>query len=217
MCTLPLGFSAGRSADPSPVAGPQFPVARWLGVLWLAVFVPSYAVINGPLSFLFLCDISVFLVVVGLWRGNALLLSSQAVGCLVVCVLWDVDLASRLLTGGHLIGGTEYMWDAQKPLFTRLLSCFHAALPLVTLFALRRTGYDSRGRWLQSGIAVVAVAAGRLFGPETNLNFAFRDPVFKHAWSPAALHVAVVAGALVLVAYPLTDALLSRLFQRRTD
>src|SRR5262245_51081282 len=98
----------------TPSDRPLFPVARWLAVLWLAVFVPSYAVTNGPLSFLFLCDISVFLVVWGLWRGSALLISSQAVGCLLVCVLWDVDLVSRLLTGRHLIGGTEYMWDAHK-------------------------------------------------------------------------------------------------------
>jgi hypothetical protein len=217
MCTLPVGLADVRCTAHSPEARPLFPVARWLGLLWLAVFVPSYAIANGPLSFLFLCDISVFLVVLGLWRGSALLLSSQAVGCLLVCVLWDVDLVSRLLTGRHLIGGTEYMWDAHKPLFARLLSGFHAALPIVTLFALRRTGYDPRGRWLQSAIAVAAVTAGRLVGEQANVNFAFRDPIFKHAWSPAALHVAVVAGALVLVAYPLTHALLSRVFPRRAD
>ena len=213
MCTLSLGLSDGRSqATELPGPRPMFPVARWLGVLWLAVFVPSYSIVNGPQSFLFLCDISVFLVVWGLWRGSALLLSSQAVGCLLVCMLWDVDLVARLLTGGHLIGGTEYMWDAHKPLFTRLLSVFHAALPLVTLASLRRTGYDRRGLWLQSAIAVAAVATGRLFGPAVNINFAFRDPILKHSWSPAALHIAVVAGALVLVAYPLTHALLSRIF-----
>jgi hypothetical protein len=191
---------------------PVFPVARWLGLLWLAVYVPSYAVVNGPTNFLLLCDISVFLVVWGLWRGSALLLSSQAVACLVVSTLWTLDVLSRLLTGGHLIGGTEYMWDAAHPLFVRLLSCFHAALPLVSLAALRRTGYDRRGVLLQSAIAVAAVAAGRLFGPEANFNYAFADPLFRRSFGPAPLHVAVIAGSLVLVVYPLTHLLLARLF-----
>jgi hypothetical protein len=191
---------------------PLFPVARWLGVLWLAIYAPVYAVFNGPANFLFLCDVSVFLVVGGLWQGSALLLSSQAVACLLVSTLWTLDVLSRLLTGAHLIGGTEYMWDATIPLFVRLLSCFHAALPLVALAAVRRTGYDRRGVLLQSGVAVAAVAAGRLVGPQANINYSFTAPFFGRALGPAPLHVAVIAGTLVLVVYPLTHLALKRLF-----
>jgi hypothetical protein len=191
---------------------PVFPVARWLAVLWLAVYVPAYAVFNGPANFLFLCDISVFLVVWGLWQGSALLLSSQAVACLLVSTLWTLDVLSRLLTGANLIGGTEYMWDATIPLFIRLLSCFHAALPLVALAAVRRTGYDRRGLLLQSAIAVAAVAAGRLVGPQANLNYAFTDPLFRRSFGPAPFHIAVIAGSLVLVVYPLTHLALKRVF-----
>ena len=122
---------------------PTFPVARWMGIVWLAIYVPTYVVFDGLTNFLFLCDISVLVVVVGLWSGSALLLSSQAVACPVVSTLWTLDVVSRLITGAHLIGGTEYMWDATVPLFARLLSCFHAALPLVTLAGLLgRFGLD---------------------------------------------------------------------------
>jgi hypothetical protein len=38
------------------------------------------------------------------------------------------------------------------------------------------------------------------------------DPIFKRSWGPAPIHVAVVAGTLVLVVYPLTHLLLSRVF-----
>ena len=192
---------------------PVFPVARWLGVVWFAVYVPTYIVFDGLTNFLFLCDISVLVVVFGLWSGSALLLSSQAVACPVVSTLWTLDVAWRLITGKHLIGGTEYMWDAAVPLFARLLSCFHAALPLVTLGALLRTGYDRRGLWLQSGIAVAAISAGRLVGPQANLNYAFIDPLFKRSFGPAPLHVAVISGSLVLVVYPLTHLVLKRLFR----
>jgi hypothetical protein len=40
-------------------------------------------------------------------------------------LLWAIDVAARLLTGRHLFGGTEYMWDGAVPLFVRLLSLFH--------------------------------------------------------------------------------------------
>ena len=100
-------------------------------------------------------------------------LSSQAVAVLLVGAAWTADVASRLLTGRYLIGGTAYMWDPQWPLFTRLLSVYHVALPPLLVFALRRIGYDPRGYLLQSGIVVAAVTAGRFFGPVANINYAY--------------------------------------------
>jgi len=55
------------------------------------------------------------------------------------------------------------------------------------------------------------VAVGRLLGPEANVNYAFVDPVLKRTWGGPAAHMAVIAGALVLVVYPLTHVLLVRL------
>jgi hypothetical protein len=188
-----------------------FPRLRWLAVAWLAVYLPSYTVAYGLANFLFICNLTVFLCALGIWTCSRLLLSSQAVAVLVVGVVWTVDLVSRLLNGGHLIGGTEYMWEPRWPLFTRLLSLYHVVLPVLLLVVLRRIGYDRRGYLLQSVIAVVAVSLGRLFGPEANVNHAFVDPILKRTWGGAVTHVAVVAGALVLVVYPITHLLLVRL------
>jgi hypothetical protein len=188
-----------------------FPRLRWAVALFLAVYLPAYALTYGLVNFLFLCNLSVVLAAVGIWTCSRLLLSSQALACFLVGLAWTVDAASRLLTGSHLLGGTEYMWDPRWPLFTRLLSLYHVALPPVLVLAVRRTGYDPRGYWLQSAVAIVGVAAGRLFGPVANINYAYVEPLFGRTWGGPVTHVAAVAGSLVLVAYPLTHVLLARL------
>ena len=96
-----------------------------MALAWLAVYVPSYAIAYPLSNFLFLCNLCALLTGLALWRGDVLLLSSQAVGLPVIGAAWTVDVLCRLLTGHHLIGGTAYMWDASLPLFTRLLSTYH--------------------------------------------------------------------------------------------
>ncbi len=194
---------------------PVFPVLRWVGVAWLAVYVPSYAFAYGLENFVFLCNLAVFLVVAGLWLESPLLLSSQAVGILIIGAAWTLDLLLRLATGVHWIGGTEYMWDPQWPLLTRLLSLYHVGILVLLLHALRRIGYDPRGLRLQQGIAVAAVAAGRFCAPALNVNHAFSDPIFKRSFEPPVLHVAIIAGSLVLVIYPATAWVLRRLVPLR--
>jgi hypothetical protein len=187
---------------------PCFSRLRWAAGAWLALYLPAYALAYGLANFLFLCNLAAILGAIGIWTCNRLLLSSQAVGILLVGAAWTADFASRLLTGNHLIGGTEYMWDPRWPLLTRLLSLYHVVLPVVLVLALRRVGYDRRGYLLQAAIVVVAVPVGRLFGPEANINYAFVEPLFKRTWGGPLTHMAAVAGFLALVAYPLGHLLL---------
>lgn len=77
------------------------------------------------LNFLFLCNLGVILTAVGLLTGSALLLSSQAVAAMIICLVWCIDAGGRLLFGFFPLGATAYMWDPQYPLFTRLLSLYH--------------------------------------------------------------------------------------------
>jgi hypothetical protein len=192
---------------------PSLPAAlRWLAFAWLAVYVPSYAMAYPLSNFLFLCNLSAALTAWALWRGSVLLLSSQAVALPLIGAVWSIDVLSRVLTGHHVIGGTAYMWDARLPLFTRLLSLYHVAMPLVQAAALRRVGYDRGGYALQAGIAVTAVIAGRWCDPQANVNFAFADPFFGRQWGGPVTHVASIAGALVLVVYPLMHLALARAF-----
>ena len=192
---------------------PVFPVARWLALLWLAVWIPAYWSFYGPVVFLNLCDIAVILTCVGLWRASSRLFSTQAVSSLVVDLAWVLDLVWRGVTGRHLIGGTEYMWDPAYPWWLRALSLFHIALPVVLIRSLRRVGYDRRAPWLQIGLAAVVLIASRAAGPEVNANFAFTDPIFGRAWGPAPAHLAVILAGLAFV-YALTDRALRRIGPR---
>jgi hypothetical protein len=182
---------------------------RWVALAWLAVYVPSYAVAYGWWNFLFLCNLGIFLSAVGFLFGSRLLLSSQALAALPIGLVWAVDAASRLLTGEHLLGVTSYMWDPQYPLFTRLLSLYHLAWPVLLVWCLRRVGYDRRGWRLQAAIATVALCICRAFSPAgENINYVFRDPFADRAIGPPLVHLGLVVLVLVGVVYGATHRLL---------
>jgi hypothetical protein len=195
---------------------PLFPLwVRWVSLLWVAVWVPSYALYWGWANFLHLCDVAVLLTCIGFARGDMLLLSSQAVSSLIGDLLWCLDSGWRLFAGRHLTGGTEYMWDARFPLWVRLLSLFHVVLPMLLLAALHRAGYDRRALLLQSEIALVLLVASRFLGPARNLNYAFADPVFHRALGPPFVHLTLIFAVLSGIIYCPTHVLLVRAFPPR--
>jgi hypothetical protein len=193
---------------------PAFPRLRWAALAWLVLWAPIYLTHWGWRNFLLLCDVAVVLTVVGLWRSSALLLSSQAVSTVLVGLVWAVDLGYRGVSGRHLIGGTEYFWDPQYPLWVRLISLYHVGLPLLLLWTLRRTGYDPRAWRMQLGIALLAMVACRIIAPGWNLNFVEREPLLHRTWGPAPAHVTLVFAFTGLVVYWPTHRLLLALFRR---
>ena len=199
----------GRLAPHEP-GRHAFPRARWVALAWLLLWAPAYARGYGWANFLQLCDLAVILTCLGFWLGSPLLLSMQALSSLVIDVAWDLDLAFKALTGSHLIGGTEYMWDAHFPLALRLLSLFHLVWPPLLWWALRRVGYDRRALVAQALLALVVLAASRLVVPAANINFAQSDPFTRRSWGPAPAHVGLTAIVLVGLIYAPTHALLRR-------
>ena len=189
-----------------------FPILRWVALSWLVVWLPSYVWAWGWANLLHLCDMAVILGCVGIWWGSSLLISSQAVGSLAAGILWVLDVGWRLTTGRFLVGGTDYMWDARYPLWVRLLSCFHIGLPLALLWAMRKVGYDRRALALQAAIAVGLFVAARFLPQESNLNYAYRDPLFHRAWGPAPVHLAVIFFFAVVFLYWPTHLLLGWMF-----
>jgi len=192
---------------------PTFPVLRWFSLLWMIVWLPAYFRVWGWANLLHLCDVAVILTFVGIWLANPLLLSSQAVSSLAAGFFWILDVGWRLTTGRFLVGGTDYMWDARYPLWVRLLSTFHVALPLVLLWTLRKVGYDRRAFGLQSAIAIVLLIVSRFLSAELNMNYAYRDPVFYRAWGPAPAHLAMIFIPLVALIYWPTHLLLGWVFR----
>jgi hypothetical protein len=197
-------------------------IPLWLKMawtLWVAVWAPVYLLHYGPHNFLWFCDIGNFLIMIGLWRESAFVLSWQACSVLVVQILFTIDLAARALFGVHPIGGTGYMFNddgSHLPLGLRLLSLFHVVTPPVLLWALRRTGYDRRGLPAQVAADWIVLPICWLGWTEAvNLNWVwgpFDRP--QDVVRPAWLYLVVCMLAYpVLLSLP-AHLLLSRLFRR---
>jgi len=205
--------TADKMATPPP-APPKFPQwVRWTVLVWLAIWIPAYWRTWGVANFIHLCDIAVILACAGVWTNSALLISSQAVSSLLVDAAWMLDAGWRLFRGRALLGGADYLFDAHYPLWVRLLSLFHIAMPVLLLWALHRTGYDRRGWALQCAIALPLFIAARFTNPAENINYAFVDPFIHRQWGPAPIHVLISWLFMAVVVYLPTHLLLKKIFR----
>jgi len=177
-------------------------VPTWLKVvyaLWLTLWIPIYWIHNGPSNFLWMCDVANFVIGLALWLESPLLISSQAAGVLLIQVLWAIDYFGALFAGTHVIGGTEYMFDASTPLWLRSLSLFHLVVPPLLLWTVRRLGFDRRGWLLQTAIMwVVLPVTYFLTDPARNLNWVRGPFGVEQSLLPPLGYF-----ALLLLAYPL--------------
>jgi len=150
----------------------------------------------GLQNFLFFCDLGNLLIAVALWRESPLIFSWQATGLLLFQSLFTLDLAGALLSGRHLIGGTEFMFDPRVALWIRLLSLFHVVTPPLLMWAIWRIGYDARGWKLQTLMTWIVVPINYLWRPQSDVNWA-RGPFFHEQHLIPGL--AYLLGYLILV------------------
>jgi hypothetical protein len=143
-------------------------------------------------NFLFFCDLGNLFILAGLWLESALIFSWQACGLLLFQALFAIDLLGALISGRHVIGGTEYMFDLHVPLPIRLLSLFHLVAPPLLLWAINRLGYDSRGWKFQTLTAWIVVPINYFWRPEYDVNWA-RGPFFREQHA--------IPGPVYLLAY----------------
>jgi hypothetical protein len=209
----------------APVS-PRLPLAlKLLVTAFLAVMVPVYYHNYGPTNFLYFCDISLLLCFVSLWTERALPASMAAVGILVPQLLWCLDFVASLL-GFHVVGLTNYMFDANRSLFLRGLSFFHGWLPFLLLFLIKRLGYDRRALWawtgLGWGLCLIAYfwlpAAGTVL-PDSkipvNINYVFGfDDAKAQNWLPAPVYLIGWMAVLFIAFYLPTHLVLRRFFRR---
>ncbi len=199
---------------PSTASSYAFPIwIRCAAVVWLAIWIPAYWRTWGAANFLHLCDIAVFVTCAGLLTNSALLISSQAVGSLLVDLAWMIDAGWHLARGRGLLGGADYLFDANYALWVRLLTLFHVVMPVLLLWALARIGYDRRGWLLQCAIALVGFIAARFTIPAQNINYAFTDPFIHRSWGPPAAHVIISWLFMAVVVYWPTHLALRAMFK----
>ena len=170
-------------------------IPLWLKLFWTAwviVWAPIYWREYGLQNFLFFCDLGNLFIAAGLWLESSLIFSWQASGLLLFQSVFTIDLAAALISGRHLIGGTEYMFDPRVVLWIRLLSLFHVVTPPLLLWAIRRLGYDGRGWMYQTVTAWIVVPINYFWRPQYDVNWA-RGPFFREQH--------VVPGCLYLFGY----------------
>ncbi len=192
----------------------------WLKIgwtVWLLVWAPLYWRQYGAQNFLYFCDIGNILIGVGLWLESALIFSWVACGVLLFQTLYVIDLLGRVLTGHHLIGGTEYMFDPHLNLAVRLLSLFHVVTPPLLLWLIYRLGYDPRGWKIQALMTWMVVPVNYFWRPEQNVNWArglfYREQHFVPGFVYLVAYLLVIT---ILVYWP-THFLLTRWAKRGHD
>jgi hypothetical protein len=142
--------------------------------MFLCVLVPVYWVHWGPRNFLWFSDIAVLTTGVALWLESSVLASMMILAIGLPELAWNVDFFGRLLTGRHLFGLSNYMFDRGKPRFLRALSLFHVALPIVLLWLVHRLGYDDRAWIFQTVLTLIVLPVTYwLTDPADNVNWVY--------------------------------------------
>ena len=171
-----------------------------------AVLAAAYWREYGPGNFLWFSNVALGLLAAGLAVESPLLVSAAAVGVLLPEIGWSADLLAGLARGAVVDGPlrwrgpwgvTGYLWDAARPGWVRGLTLYHLALPPGLWWATGRLGYDRRGLWAWSAVAVVvAVVALCVTEPAANVDRLYgfgRGP--QEAW-PRGVFMAAWAGVM---------------------
>ena len=143
-------------------------------IVWAPIYWRQY----GPQNFLFVCDLGNLFIAIGLWLESPLIFSAEAAGLLLFQSLFAADLVIALLSGRHLIGGTEYMFDPHIAWWIRSLSLFHIVTPPLLLWAIWLLGYDKRGWKYQTIITWIVIPISYFWHPQDDVNWA-RGPFFR--------------------------------------
>ncbi len=207
----PSSGSPRRSHEPIPLA------VKLAYTVFVAILVPLYLRFYGPANFLWICDIALLLTVAVLWLDSRFLASMQLIAVLLPSTVWLADFLARLLTGQFLTGWTHYMFRSDVPLTIRGLSLFHAWLPGLLLWVVRRNGYDHRGWMAQTLLTWVVLPVCFLFtDPVRALNGVFgpsgRQP---QTWMAPSLWFAQMMVVYPLGVYLPTHLVLLALFREK--
>ena len=150
--------------DTTRKESPQIPL--WLKIAYtafMAVLIPVYTINYGVTNFLWFCDVALIVTLIGLWREDRLLISVASVAIILPQLLWVIDFAYGLATGGGtLISLAAYMFDSDLDIRLRAISLFHGWLPFLLIYAVWKLGYDRRALKFQVVLAAVVLLASFL-------------------------------------------------------
>lgn len=197
---------------------------KLLYTLWVALLVPEHWR-STPVSLLWFCNVALLTTLVALWLENSLLASMQAVAIIYWMLLWVLDFLIHLVTGlktiGLPLGMSNYMFDATLSVFSRGLSLYHAWLPFLLLWLLRRLGYDRRALLAQTFFAWVILFLSYALtkdaqGPAGNVNQVYGlSETEPQTWIAPRLWLALVMVVWPAFVYVPSHFLFRRIFNPR--
>ncbi|GMU19149.1 MAG: hypothetical protein AMXMBFR12_03410 [Candidatus Babeliales bacterium] len=154
---------------------------KYLLIIFTLILIPVYWRNYGPLNFLWISDIGLFLTVLGLLFRESLLVSMAIVGAMVTELVWCVDYFGELFFGINIIDLSDYMFDANYSFGLRGLSLFHVAMPIIWFLYLIDYGYERRAFWYMTLLYWIMILITYLFTqPVANVNWVFL-PLLKPA------------------------------------
>jgi hypothetical protein len=192
----------------------------WLKLAYtgfLAVMIPTYALraVAGPSNFLWFSDIALIVTGVALWLENSLLVSMMAVAVLLVEVLWNLSVASRVVIGRSIYGIGDYMFDPNEHWYLRTLSLFHVFMPVVLVWMLIVLGYDERALVAQTLLSAVVFGVTYIVSdPRYNINRVFGPGSLPQRRLHPLAYLAVLMLLWPLLVYVPTHVVLTTLFAR---
>lgn len=192
-------------------------IPLWIKVsytLFVVLTAAVYTIKYGLGNFLWFSDIALFATVPALWFESSLIASMMAVGVLLPELFWNVTYFARLATGRRIAGLSDYMFDAQKPLYLRALSLFHVFLPVLLLWMVARLGYAKHAWIAQTALAwVVLPLTYLLTDPAQNINWVHGPGTEPQKRLPPLLYLLLLMVGFSLLVYLPTHLLLQAFFR----
>ncbi len=192
-------------------------IPLWIKIsytLFVILTVAVYAVKYGFGNFLWFSDIALLAAVPALWFESSLIASMMTIGILLPELFWNVTYFGRLVTGRRLAGLTDYMFDAQKPLYLRALSLFHVFLPVLLLWMIARLGY-AKDAWIAQTVLAWTVLPLTywLTDPEMNINWVHGPGTEPQKRLPALVYLCLLMIGFSAFVYLPTHLLLQAFFR----
>lgn len=192
-------------------------IPLWLKLAYtafVAFLIPVYAKKWGWGNFLWLSDIALLLTVPALWLESRWLASMTAVGVLLPELFWNISFFLRLITGKRLGTLTDYMFNAEKPLWLRALSLFHIFLPVLVLWMVARLGYAPLAWVAQTALAWIVLPLSYLLTPSReNVNWVYGPGSRPQKQMPSLVYLGLVMLVFPVAFYLPAHLVLKLLFK----
>ena len=120
------------------------------------------------------CNSVIYLLAIGLYFRNSMMLTGVFTGAMVVQIPWVLDFLLRLFFGYSLFGITSYMFDYGFDNIRFYLELDHLLIIPLSIYGIKKTGFHKKG-WVFASVVALAINTGAYLFSSTadNVNCVF--------------------------------------------